>query len=174
MNRQNHQTRTPDQCRADARAEVSATLHRALADCDPRARATWADAIGISREYIDRCVSGDKQLHAADLLFAPGPVLVAFCKLALGAGRGVVDMPAGLDAKDDLALVIATSRETTGAVNEMLSCIADGHMTAAEGAKLEREADEAIAALLSVRERARMAQRERVLGTTGLRAVGGR
>ena len=53
-----------------------------------------------------------------------------------------------------------------------LAALRDGHMSAAEGAALEREADELIAVALTVRARARQAQRERVVSMP-LRAVEG-
>ena len=168
-----YQTRTPEQCRADARATVAGLLLRALARCGLTARAMWAHAIGISREYIDRCVAGEKQIHAADLLHAPEPVRLDFAQALIGEGRAVVDLPVGLSARDDLALVIRAQKETTEAINAHLAALADGRMDAAEGASLEAECDEGIAALLAIRERARLAQRERVIGLTGLRAVGG-
>lgn len=78
-------------------------------------------------------------------------------------GDAVVELPATSTESDDLRAIADTQREASEAITAGLLAIADGHITRSEGAKLERECDEAIARLLAVRERARLAQREGVI-----------
>ena len=83
--------------------------------------------------------------------------------LADRAGLGVVALPEASSESDDLRSVAETQREASEAITAALLAVADGHITRSEGAKLESECDEAIARLLAVRERARLAQREGVI-----------
>ena len=82
----------------------------------------------------------------------------------------VAALPVAADNAADLDLIMHAQRESGDVIATHLAALRDGHMSRTEGAQLEREADEAIAALLTVRERARQAQRAGVVGMT-LRAV---
>lgn len=83
--------------------------------------------------------------------------------LADREGLALVEMPKALVATDDLRLLCEAQREASDVVTRGIEACADGHMTRTEGAEIERECDEAIAALLAVRERARLAKREGVI-----------
>ncbi len=90
--------------------------------------------------------------------------------LAARAGLAVVDLPKPSAVSDELRALATAQRETSQAIAHGLEAWADGHMCCAEGVRVEQECDEAIAALLVIRERARVAKRE---GVVGLRAVVG-
>jgi hypothetical protein len=85
-------------------------------------------------------------------------------KLAQRAGLALVDMPKAGEMGDDFRAIAAAQRESADVVARGLDALADGRMCAREGAELAAECDEAIAALLAIRERARLAQREGVIG----------
>ncbi len=85
-------------------------------------------------------------------------------QLADVAGLAVVDMPKPTTASDDYRAIAAAQRESADVVARGLEALADGHMCGREGAELAAECDEAIATLLVIRERARLAQREGVIG----------
>ena len=86
--------------------------------------------------------------------------------LADRAGLAVVALPSAGASGDDLRSLATAQREASEAITAALLAVADGHITRSEGAKLESECDEAIARLLAVRERARLAQREGVIPMT--------
>jgi len=91
----------------------------------------------------------------------PGPGVVR-------GGKGGTDLGA------DLEHALGMQRSGATVLSEQLAAIADGSIDAAEGARIERAVDEAIAALGRVREVARRAQRERSIPARTLRAVGRR
>lgn len=82
------------------------------------------------------------------------------------AGLAVVALPEASSESDDLRSVAETQREAADVVAQGLEALADGHVTRSEGARLERECDEALAALLAIRELARRAQVEGVIPMT--------
>lgn len=82
----------------------------------------------------------------------------------------VVEMPKVVGTADELRAIATAQRETSEAIAHGLDAMADGHITPAEGARLEKECDEAIAAFLVIRERARIAKAQ---GAFVLRSVPG-
>jgi hypothetical protein len=158
---------SPEERRAALRVLVrDVANHAALVECSRDARALWAMALGIARQSLDRMLAadGDKQLSVADLIAGPKPVRRAVVAEIIDDDEMVVSLPDVSDDADDLALIMAAQKESAEVISTHLAALRDGRMCRAEGATLEREADEAIAALLVVRERARQAQREVVIG----------
>ncbi len=140
-------------------------------------RAQLGAAVGVSARVVQRwCGLDDRNtsppLHA--LLAMPSRVREYMARALLeGTGCEVVRLPESADVATDLANATRVMAEAADVVREESKALADGHKCAREGHRIERECDEAIAILLTVRERARLAQREGVIATTGLRAVGG-
>lgn len=75
-------------------------------------------------------------------------------------------LPSAGASGDDLRSLATAQREAADVVAQGLEALADGHVTRSEGARLERECDEALAALLAIRELARRAQVEGVIPMT--------
>lgn len=166
-------TETPGQCREGLRASVKRTIAAAALTCDPAWRSIVAATIGLSRQRIDQMIALDDeaQLSVADAMAMPQPIRHALATDLIGDGHMIAALPAAASDSSDLDLVMRAQKESADVIAAHLAALRDGRMCRAEGVELEREVDEAIAALLSVRERARQAQREVVIGVTGLRAV---
>lgn len=148
------------------RAECADVLTRAIAD--NRTNVTsLAHALGVPSTRIDdwRNPDIDRHVSVADAAGMPPYVRVALAEFVAGPGYAVTDLPAVEgDVSDDLRLACSTQRETSEAVSAHLAAISDGHVTREEGVSLERECDDAIRALLCVRELARHAVRHGVVG----------
>lgn len=84
--------------------------------------------------------------------------------LAERADLAVVSLPSAASTGDDFRTLAMAQRESADVVSRGLEALADGRMCSREGAEIETECDQAIAALLAIRERARLAQREGVIG----------
>jgi hypothetical protein len=164
---------TPGQVREGLRARAKRALVAASSNCDAAWRSTVAATIGVTRQRIDQwlALDDDAQVSVADAMSLPQPMRMAAAQLIAGDGYMLAALPDIGDSSSDLDLVMRAQKESGDVIATHLAALRDGRMCRAEGAQLEREADEAIAALLTVRERARQAQREVVLGVTGLRAV---
>lgn len=155
---------------AVAREERRAATARALAAAIQGAGLTHTEvaaAVGVPRQRVDEwcAVDSDKHIQLADGCGTPEPVRLALAAHLAGPGYVVTALPPVAAARAaDLRLAADAQREASEAVAEYLEVCADGRIGASEGRALERACDEAIAALCAVRERARLAQRERVIG----------
>lgn len=165
----------PSVAREQRRVDVARILAQGLLDTRT-SNVAAADRIGMADTHLAECAKpgGSKHLHAADAAALPLPVALDVARYIAGDAHEVIALPTGdaTDAATDLVLAAKTQRETSDVIAALLTGVADGHLDASEGKTLEREADEAIRALLAVRELARRAQRERVVGVSGgLRVV---
>lgn len=135
---QSPNNRTPEEYRAALRAEVRNTVRVALEACAPNARSLWAAAEGVSHQLLDRSVArdGDKSLHLADLLAAPQAVRHAVAQLLIGEGHCIAELPAAAPCPDDLSLLASHVRETSAAQLALVEAMADGSVSADEGARL--------------------------------------
>ncbi|MEM9073925.1 MAG: phage regulatory CII family protein [Myxococcota bacterium] len=93
-------------------------------------------------------------------------VLTAFAE---GMGASIVDLPLADGIDDDVVTAANAAREATSAAAALIEAAVDGKIDAREGARIVDECDDAIAALMAIRERGRLAVQERVVGR--LRAV---
>lgn len=124
--------------------------------------------------YRDPEHSACIKLH--ELLLLPDASRVHVAAALLPPSHLVVDAPRGESAVDDMRAAMQLHERSARALSELLEGIADGHLTRAEGARIEGSVDALMQVLGGIRERARLAQREGVIGATGttaLRVVGG-
>lgn len=118
-------------------------------------------------QYVDAHHDATIRIHEAAAL--PPVAAVAIAEFVVGPAYLVVEAPsASEDLGDDMRHAIEAHRESNEAVGEALAACADGHITAEEGARLEREGLEAVRALLRLVELGRRAQRERVIAARRL------
>lgn len=157
---------TGEQVRAAMNAAIKRAMLRAEPDCDPNWRGVFALTVGVCRQRVDQYLALDSGVHipAALVPFLPKPMRRAVTAATLAEDEMISELPGAVEAADDWRLVAAAQRESGQAITAMLEAIADGRVTATEGATLDRECTEAVAALLGIRERARGAMRERVVG----------
>jgi hypothetical protein len=164
--------------REERRAASAESLRRALDASGVAVREAGA-LIGVDEKLVRRWLDPHEgqSVSVADLAALPIEVRIAVVRADLLPGHVIVRETSPSDAgAASIAAHVAAQRETSEALTAHLEAIADGHITRAEGASLERELDEAIARLVALREHARQAQREGVIGVDGvarLRVVGG-
>jgi hypothetical protein len=166
----------PDEERARDKAarerEASQLLRRAMDACGLScdSLAFW---LLTTKSRVERAQSTTypDTLPLRDVLGLPPIALrVVVDALATQLGLTVVELPTLSEMREFLSLATSAHRESAEAVAETLDAVADGHVTRAEGARIEERCDRAIAFFMRIREEARRAQRE---GVIGLRAVGG-
>ena len=154
------QASSPRVRRAVRAASLATTLRRSLVEHGVSHSAA-ALALGVPRQRLDEWCDPDVegQLRAADIAALPPAVARDVLRsIADALGLGVVELPAA--SRSSAALAAARlARESGEVIAEAYEAHADGVVTPAEGARLERQCDDALAALLEVRERAREAQR---------------
>lgn len=158
--------------RQKRRVEACAIVARAI-EAAQDSRPVVAARMDIAPTELGRLVdptSGRMFPLEHALALDVGAYRVLLEQLASRTGLAVVELPSAASTTDDLRALAVAQRETAEAIAHGLDAMADGHMTRTEGARVEKECDEAIAALLVIRERARLAQRE---GVIGLRAATG-
>jgi hypothetical protein len=155
--------------RVERRIEAASIFATAL-DATTTSRPVVAAQFEVSRQDIDkicdpttgRAVPLDHVLGLKDV--DPASYRKALDLMAARDGLVVTDLPSAGEMGDDFRAIAAAQRESADVVARGLDALADGRMCAREGAELAAECDEAIAALLAIRERARLAQREGVIG----------
>jgi len=154
------QASSPRVRRATRAASLATTLRRALVDHGVSHSAA-ALALGVPRQRLDEWRDPDVegQLRAADIAALPPDVARDVLRsIADALGLAVVELPQA--SRSTCARAAARlAREAGEVIAEAYEAAADGDVTPSEGARLERECDEAIPALLEVREAAREAQR---------------
>lgn len=165
-------TRTPAQWVADLGAQVKRAIITASMSCDPAWRSLTAAALGKSRQRIDDvCDLGDDaQLSVRDLLAYPEPIRHALAQLVVGEGHCIASVPEAVETPDDLALLSRLVRESNAAVEALMSAIADGRISADEGAKIVDACQRSLAVTATVRQLGERAVKARLLGVR-LRAV---
>lgn len=161
-------TRTPAQYAADLGATVKRAILAAAAACDPAWRALTAAALGKSRQRIDDvCDLGDDaQLSVRDLLAYPEPIRHALAALIVGDGYVIAALPAADACPDDLSLLAAHVRETSAAQIALVEAMADGTVSADEGARLVATSERVLSVSATVR-----ALGQRALASRGVRLV---
>lgn len=126
-----------------------------------------AAELGISETDLRRMTkpSEGRFFAVCDVPALPKVCAARLASWALeGHGLAVVELPATGGIAADYATIAKAQRETSDVVACGLDALAAGHIGRGKGVDLERECDEAIAALLAVRELARAAKREGVIG----------
>lgn len=120
---------------------------------------------GVAHQHVAQWRDPDapRAMSFADALGLPAALRRALAELLAGPGHAVVQLPAEHTEACDLRAIASMQRESADVVAKHLDALADGRLDAREGEALERECDELIAAVLPIRERAREAQRERVV-----------
>lgn len=162
--------------REERRASLALALRKALDEAGVSQREA-ATLVGVDEACVRRWVDAHDPLTitVSDLAALPVEVRIAVVVHELLPGHVVVrEGKGGTDLGDDLEHALEMQRSGATVLSEQLAAIADGSIDAAEGARIERAVDEAIAALGRVREVARRAQRERSIPARTLRSVGRR
>lgn len=120
---------------------------------------------GVAHQHVAQWRDPDapRAMSFADALALPAGLRRALAELLAGPGHAVVRLPEGHTEACDLRAISSMQREASDVVAKHLDALADGRLDAREGEVLERECDELIASVLPIRERAREAQRERVV-----------
>jgi hypothetical protein len=150
--------------RESRRADVKRILGRFLVGA---CQSVIAAGLGVSRQYLGRLADAevDSHLSVADAAGLPDAARMELAQYIAGPGHMVAEAPAvDSDVRAGMSLHLRALRETTEAVTSHAMAMADGRITRSEGASLEGECDEAIRVLLAVREVARRAQRDGVIG----------
>jgi hypothetical protein len=167
------------QARRDRRTEVARELRVAIDENDAPV-ADLAFGLDLGETHLRRCADtraiAQATIDLADAGGLPPALRVRLARWLAGPGHQVVEEPPLERCEiDDLELAIDAQRETSEAMTKHLEAVRRGHATRAQGAELEREADEAICALLRIREWARAAKSEGVAGARrrGLRSIDG-
>lgn len=124
-----------------------------------------ARQIRVPSSKLHAVLAGHHHLPAYWLERLPLSVLLPLLvEVAHGHGLGLALMLEGGSVLSDVRALSQVARECGEAAGAFGDAIADGVLTAAEADTVEREADEAIRALLALKLRAREARRERVSG----------
>ena len=142
--------------RKDAAASA---LDRALREFDVRRDVLASDlGVCVSKLTAWTTVGSGQSIPASDLPVLPADVLRALIGPALERhGLALVTLPAA-SSSSCVKAAARLAREIGDVIGDAYEASADGEVTPAEGAKIEREADEALSALLEVRDAARAAQ----------------
>lgn len=161
----------PKAAREQRKAEVS-HIARDVIECPT----TTALNTGVSRTLVRQWADAesDTQIGVADAA-GLGPLQrMPLAEYVAGPGYMMAELPACEEtARAGIELHVRVLRETTEVVTAHAIAISDGRVDRREGAVLEREIDDAIRALLTLRECARQAQREGVVGAVISIAKGG-
>lgn len=158
----------PEQARIERRREASRVFDDAM---DEAGAGNPAVALMLDRDRRTlqawRDPSDDKVPSLEAVIGLPSLVRMRITAyLAELDGRALVELPEAADVVCDLRAAAALQRESADVIARHLEAVADGHITRREGAELERECDELLAVVLAIRERARQARREGVVGAS--------
>ena len=120
---------------------------------------------GLHRARLNEALRGDRHLPVAWLPQLPAEVLRPLLeRLASRLGLGLTELPEAAEHVSDARSLAVALRECSDVTTAYAHAIADGHLLASEASIVVREVDEAIAALLAIKQRAELARRERVIG----------
>lgn len=150
-----------------------ARLRRAFGDHDAAVE-HWADDCGVSHSRAHKSVSheGGSEMQLGDVETLPWLVRKDIVEaLAQTLGCTIAELGEAVDISSDVALLGRVAAQTGSAVAALGLAMADGRLDAVEAAEIDRKCTEAIQALAAVRLRARMVQRERVVGVRVLHAA---
>lgn len=175
----NRRDRHGDSCRCEScqRLDDAAAITRTARERAGLSAARLGQMAGersraVIREMED--VEDRGGIPHADVWLVPDVLPHVIDQLADRCGRVVVELPRVDTNGDDLRLLAEVQRETSEAVTAHLDGIADGVLTRQEVARSMAEVDQAILALVRLRERLRAVQREPVVGVRGVVAGGRR
>jgi hypothetical protein len=151
-----------EQAHFDAKADLAAAVE---ASTTSRPVVAGLNEIGVT-ELGRLCgpTTGRRVQYEQMLRLPEDAQSVALARWASRQGKAVVDLPKPSSKGGDMRALATAQRESAEAVATTLEAISDDRIDANEGVRGERECDEAIAALLVIRERFRLAQREGVIG----------
>lgn len=160
----NHSSSDPKDRRGHRKIEAKAAWRDAVR-ATGKSDAAIAAELGVCETTVRNF--GDAQKDAwtplADVKGLPLEGRIAIARWLLGDdGYDVVKLPEPADIDCGLRLAAEAHREHAEALGCLLRGVG-GYIDASTGADLERESDEAIAPLLTMREIGRRAQRERFL-----------
>lgn len=151
----------------EQRIEEAAKVVRSAIDAEGTNHAITAAWIGLSITQFKCSLSptSGRLLSLADTAGLPPAVLRRVVSwLADSLGCAVVDLPESSDEPVSVRMLAEMSRETGAVVADALEAVADGHVTRSEGCQIEGKIDHAVSQLLALRNLARQAQREGVVG----------
>lgn len=123
-----------------------------------------ADLMGKERQTLSKSLDA-KWVNLGFVRMLPDKVRKDVARDLLPEGCDVVELPAKATRGDcDYRFFARSFRTVTEAVSVSLEATSDGHVTRSEGAEIEALCDKAIGILLTIREVAKLAQREGVVG----------
>lgn len=157
--------------REKRRADVATFLARLMLAHDLTDREA-SRLTGVAHQHVAQWRDPDapRAMSLADAHALPEKTRCVLAERLAGGEYALVKLPeSGTDACDYRSLS-TMQREASDVIAAHIEAFEDGTLDAAEGAKIERDCDELIAIALRLRERARQAQKERVVA---LRRVGG-
>lgn len=123
-----------------------------------------ADLAGVARQTFADVLAGERRFSIGYLYRLPLEARIPLAQDLLGPTHGIVELPGEDSAEHDLGWFARSSREVVDAVSSAIEAAADGKLTRTEGAKLEVLCDRGISILMTIRELARQATREGVVG----------
>lgn len=169
-NRTDHLSSAPKVARVERQLATKRVIDRALVGENITQIAL---NVGVSDNTIDGWRREEKSLHisVADAAAMPLAIRLELCRFIMGEGYDVTEIPVLGDIRAELALAIEHQRDASTVTTEHLDAIKDGKIDRAEGARVETACDRLIRSTLAVREVARQARREGVIGCD-LRVVG--
>lgn len=158
------------EARARRQADAARLVAAARADAGLSAADVAAEA-GVSGTLVYEWESPDsgRRVSLGDAM-TPSLARHVVARLARSVGMVAVTLPAARGVHDDLAAVARVQRETSEAVTAHLDAIADGVIDRAENAHVRSEIDDAIDALVTLRESLAAVAHEPVVG---VRRIGG-
>lgn len=172
MNEQGGSDRAGKAAREDRKAAVSRIVDRIEGTLGATVA---AGLVGVSRALFRRWsdVEDDAQIGVADAAGLPPEHRAALAEYIAGPGYTMAALPAvEADGRASMALHSRAMKAAFSLIEKHAAAISDGSVDRREGADVERACDELIREALLVREVARRAQREGVIGAE-LRAVEG-
>jgi hypothetical protein len=162
--------------RAQRRADTSAFLARVFLAHELGATDVER-CTGVPRQHVAAWLDRDdaRAMPLADATALPERTRLVVAEHIAGPGHVVVRLPsATAHPGDDLRLAARAQREASDAVAVLLDALADGHITAQEGAELRTRAEALLATVATVLELAREAEREGVVSIERARRAGAR
>lgn len=163
---------SPAARRLERRRQIAEALGRAMSSSHA-VQTVVAAGVGVSETRFRRWLDPheDASIPLADVLALPAGVRRALAELlAESLGATLAEVPTAADPTSALRRHARATREAGELLAAHAEAIEDGHITAAEGAELERQAEDVIREASAIREVGRLAQRERVVP---IRAVEG-
>lgn len=162
--RTEHVSTDPDATLDLRRMEAATLLAGALLECDASRRVVAALlACGETRLAALADPEHDATLCIARASMLPAPAARRVAGWIAGEACMVIELPVGEheDVALDLQLAARAQRSSSAAVASVLDGLADGHLDAAEAARIEVACDALIRDALALREVARRVKRER-------------